>query len=246
MEIIDSATCIGVQPEDDRPLDASTLLGQMDRAGVSEALCTHFAAIRFDTRTGNDELLEICASEPRLYPVAVINPSIYVGVSEEIRRCAHDGFVGFRFVPALQGWSLSSQPFAEAAHVAADTGLPLAVELSSSGDATLVGRVTHALPVPVILAGLTYRTLGEAISVIERHRHLCLEACSLATPGIVELLVQRLGGERLLFARNAPAWEIAPTLSVVRAADIAESDKEAILGDNAKRLYHLDRSESVI
>ena len=86
MPIIDIHTCIGVQPEDDRVHDAPTLLAEMDRAGVSAALCMHFAAIRYDTAMGNARLWEICQCYPRLHPVAVVNPSAHTGVLEEIRR----------------------------------------------------------------------------------------------------------------------------------------------------------------
>ena len=239
MQIIDIDTRIGVQPEDDRSLDAPTLLAQMDRAGVSEALCTHFAAIRFDVRAGNDELLAICRQEPRLHPVAAINPAPYIGIVEEIRRCAQEGCVGFRFTPGLQGWSLASEPFASALQAVSETGLPLAVELSTSGEATLVGRLTKGLGAPVILANVTYATLGEAIAVLEQDDHLYLEACRLATPGVVELLVEQLGAERLLFGSGAPAWEIVPTLAMVREAEIPDGAKAAILGENARRLYRL-------
>lgn len=80
----------------------------------------------------------------------------------------------------------------------------MAVERAASGDATRVARASQGLGMPVVLAAVTYSTLGEAMALVERHDNLFLEACSLATPGIVELLVEKLGAERLLFGSGAP------------------------------------------
>jgi predicted TIM-barrel fold metal-dependent hydrolase len=239
MQIVDAATCIGTRPEDERALDVTTLLHEMDRAGVAQALCTHFCAVRYHARTGNAILKGLCAREPRLYPVAIVNPAPYLGVRDEIRRCAQEGFVGFRFVPHAQGWSLESEPFYAALEAVAVTGLPLAVELSASGEATRLARIVEGLDVPVILAHITYSILGEAVGVMKRHANLYLEAHRLVTPGVVELLVAELGPERLLFASGAPYWEIVPTLSMIREADLSEEAKSAILGGNACRLFKL-------
>jgi predicted TIM-barrel fold metal-dependent hydrolase len=241
MRIIDAATCIGTRPEDERVLDVAALLQEMDRAGVAEALCTHFCALRYHARTGNAALEELCRKEPRLHPVAIINPAPYRGVAEEIARCAQEGFAGFRFVPHAQGWSLESEPFHAALEAVATTGLPSAVELSASGDATRLARIVEGLGVPVVLANITYSTLGEAVIVMKRHTTLYLEAHRLVTPGVVELLVAELGVERLLFASGAPFWEIVPTLSMIREADLSEDAKCAILGENARQLFRLDQ-----
>jgi predicted TIM-barrel fold metal-dependent hydrolase len=239
MNVIDSATWVGTRPEDDRPCDIPTLLAEMEHAGVSEALCAPYCAARYDARTGNAALVELCQQHPRLHPIAVVHPGMHVGVADEIRRCAADGMVGFRFLPALQGWSVESEPFVRALRAVADTGLPAAVEVGASGDATRLARSAPGLGIPLILAGIGYTTLGEAMALMERDAHLYLEACRLATPGVVEVLVQHVGAERLLFGSQAPLWEIPPTLRMVRESSIPETAKLAILRRNAKRVYNL-------
>ena len=239
MRIVDSATCIGVRPEDDRALDAATLVSEMDRAGVAEALTTHFGAVRYDASTGNSAVMEICRTQPRLHPVAVVNPTPYIGVAEEVARCVREGCVGFRFLPISQGWSLESETFRLVLEAVSGAGLPLTVELGSSSDATRMARLARGLSVPVILAGVTYGTMGEAVAVLRRQDNLHLEACRLVTPGIVELLASEVGAERLLFGSGAPYWEVTPTLDMIRHADISEESREAILGGNARRIYRL-------
>jgi len=240
MSIVDIDTCIGVQPEDDRRHDAATLLAAMESAGVAEALCMHFGAIRHDAALGNDRLYEICRRHPRLHPVAVVNPSMHSGVSEEIRRSAEAGACALRFTPGRQGWAVDSEAFARAWDVVAEAGLPGLVEVGGTGEATRLARLTASCDAVLVLANISYGTLGEAIAVMQRYEHVALEACRLVTPGVVEYLVRTVGSGRLLFGSGAPAWEIVPTLEMIRQADIAEEDRKAMLGDNARRLFKLD------
>lgn len=244
LEVIDGHARIGVQPEDERPLGVAELLDEMERADVAEALCTHFAAVRFDGRAGNQELLGICAQEPRLHPVAVVNPAPYVGVAEEIARCAEQGFVGLRFTPGLQGWVLHSECFRRAIAATAEAGLPAIVELTGPGDASTVAQTMGEMGIPIILANVTYTTLGEAIAALQMAGHCYLEACRLATPGVVETLVSAVGAERLIYGSGAPAWHIIPTLSMIRAADIPDEAKRAILAGNARRLFKLGKARA--
>jgi predicted TIM-barrel fold metal-dependent hydrolase len=240
MSIVDIHTCIGVQPEDERVHDVPTLLAEMAHAGVTEALCMHFAAIRYDAALGNAMLWQVCQRHPGLHPVAVVNPSAHTGVLEEIRCGAERGARAFRFVPAKQGWAVDSEAFARAWGALAETSLPGIVEVGVSGEATHVARLTSSSDTVLVLANISYGTLGEAIAILQRYEHAYLEACRLVTPGVVEYLVQTVGPSRLLFGSGAPAWEIGPTLAMIQAADISPEERRALLGDNARRLFRLD------
>lgn len=244
MSIVDIHTCIGVQPEDDRAHDSATLLAEMDHAGVAEAMVTHFAAMRYDAALGNAQLMEICRCHPRLYPVAVVNPAAHSGVVEEIRRAAGAGARALRFTPGRQGWSVDSEALARAWRAMAQVGLPGLVEVGGSGEATRLARMTAEYDAVLILANISYGTLGEAIAVLERYEHVALEACRLVTPGVVEYMVETVGARRLLFGSGATAWEITPTLAMIQQAAISPQDREAILGGNARRLFMLDRRGS--
>jgi predicted TIM-barrel fold metal-dependent hydrolase len=243
IETIDAFTCIGLQPEDDRDLGTDILLAQMSVEGIGYALCCSFNAIRYDSEIGNRELLTTCLLNPHLLPVAVINPAPFYNIDTLITLYKQLGFLGLRFVPYRQGWSLDCEPFHRAVYLYSELGLPISVELGASGDATKLSHLAGGLEIPVILANVTYATLGEAMAVLEAHENLYLEASRLVSPGIVEILVARLGAERLLFASGAPAWQIAPSLEIIRQADINASAKTAILGGNARRVYHLDSRE---
>ncbi len=248
LAIVDGHTCVGTRPEEGaedsaRDLSVAALRRTMARHGVAEALVTHFAAIRYDARDGNDQTLALCAetqgASTRLHPVAVVHAGMHVGVADEIRRCANAGCVAVRLTPGQQGWSPSAASFDAALRAIAAVDLPAIVEVGASGEATTVARAAEGLDLALVLANVSYALLGEAIAVLEQHLDICLEACRLVTPGVVELLVDHVGAHRLIFGSGAPAWDPAPTLAMIREADIAAADKAAILGGNARRLFRL-------
>ncbi|MCE5258066.1 MAG: amidohydrolase family protein [Chloroflexi bacterium] len=239
-EIIDAFACIGQQPDDDRDLSAAALLTEMDRERIGRTLAMSFAAVRYDQARGNRELAAYCAEHPRLVPVAVINPAPYVDLPAQIAACAQPPFAGLRFTPYRQSWSLHSEPFMRALALADAAGMPISVETGASGDATWLASLSDGLHIPLILANITYATMGEALAVLEAHPRLHLELTRLVSPGIVELLVSCLGCERLLFGSGAPGWALSPTLEMIRCSDIIPEAKAALLGGNARRIYHLD------
>jgi predicted TIM-barrel fold metal-dependent hydrolase len=66
-----------------------------------------------------------------------------------------------------------------------------------------------------------------------------LEATRITMPGEVELLVEVVGAEKLLFGSFAPTNEGIPTIRMVQTAEIPAEAKDLILGGNAARLFHL-------
>ncbi|MHB9033987.1 MAG: amidohydrolase family protein [Anaerolineae bacterium] len=242
--VIDAFTCVGLQPDDDRDLSADALLAQMAEEGISTALAISFSAIRYDMELGNRELAGYCADHPQLLPVAVINPAPYINLETQVASLVQYPFLGLRFTPYRQNWSLHSEPFMLALALVDKTGLPVSIETGASGDATWIASLSHGLSVPFILSLVTYATMGEALAAMESHPQLYLELSRLVSPGVVEILVNRLGHERLLFASGAPAWALSPTLEIIRTAAISDEAKAALLGGNAARVYRLPYAEA--
>jgi predicted TIM-barrel fold metal-dependent hydrolase len=91
----------------------------------------------------------------------------------------------------------------------------------------------------VILAGVGYATLAEALAVLADGPNFFLEAHRLTCPGQVETTVECAGAERLLFASWTPLHDQRPSLDMVRVSELDASHKAAILGGNARRLFGL-------
>ena len=156
-------------------------------------------------------------------------------VSVAVNACWPERPVGLKILHRLAfyalpaGLPLHSEPLS-ALGVADSAGLPVSVETGASGDATWLASLSNGLQVPLILAHITYATMGEALSVLEDHPNLHLELTRLVSPGILEILVKRLGSDRLLYASGAPAWAMAPALEIIRQAEISFEARAAFLG----------------
>ena len=241
MEIIDAGTFYGVRPSTDLDLSAETLLGGMARHGVSSALTCALTAIQYDARAGNDQALALCAAHPQLYPLASVDPRTWPGCLAEVERCGELDFCGFRLAREVQGWAIAQQSLAHVLRAIAATGLPVAVHVPAAGDATALLRIAGDLDLRLILAGVGYATLGEALAVLADAPHFGLEAHRLTCPGQLETMVDAVGAERLVFASWAPMHDQRPSLDMVRVSELKPAHKAAILGGNARRLFGLEQ-----
>ena len=57
--------------------------------------------------------------------------------------------------------------------------------------------------------------------------------------GIVECLLKHVGAERLLFGSDAPGRSFAVQMTKVLSADIGETERRMILGENVRRWLHV-------
>ena len=239
MRIVDMGTLFGVRPSTDLDLTAETLLRLMDQNGVGEALTCSLKAIQFNFTAGNDQTLALCQAHGNLYPVAAVDPRQYPDCFAEVERCASTGFVAFRFLREYQGWAIANRAFRDLLQAVAQIGKPAIVHAPASGDATALLETAGDWDIPVILAAVSYATLSEALAVLADAPNFYIEAHRLTLPGQVELMVESVGAERLMFGSWAPMLAQRPSMDMVLASEIDDRDKALILGENARRVYGL-------
>ena len=56
------------------------------------------------------------------------------------------------------------------------------------------------------------------------------------TAGVVEMAVRELGARRILYGSDVPGRSFASQLAKVLGADISDTDRRLILGENLRRL----------
>ena len=239
MRITDISTLHGVRPATDLDLTAETLLRWMDQNDVDEALTCSLKAIQFNFSAGNDETLSLCQAHGALYPVASVDPRQYPDCFAEVERCASAGFVAFRFLREYQGWAIANRAFRDLLQAVAQTGKPAIVHVPASGDATALCEIASGWDIPIILAAVSYATLSEALAVLAGAPNFYIEAHRLTLPGQVELMVENVGAERLMFGSWAPMLAQRPSMDMVLASEIDDQDKALILGENARRVFGL-------
>jgi predicted TIM-barrel fold metal-dependent hydrolase len=243
MDVVDIGTFFGMRPATDQDLSSGTLLQLLARNGIGAALTCSLKAIQYNATEGNDETLILCHSHPNLHPVAVVDPRQAPDCYHEVARCAELGFVAFRLPREYQGWAIANQAHARVLRAIAETGLPTIVHVPASGDATALLGLAAKLESPIVMAAVSYSILSEALAVMADAPHFMLEAHGICLPGQVELMVDQVGAERLVFGSWAPLHAQRPSMDMVLGAEIDEASQAAILGGNARRVFRLGQEE---
>jgi predicted TIM-barrel fold metal-dependent hydrolase len=239
MDILDAHTVFGSVPYQSADLSLATLVALMRKHSIGRALSLSLKGVHYDFALGNDETRQAAREHPEIIPVATVDPRRHLGCAEELGLRARQGFRAFRVFPEQQGWPLDFLPFLQLLPELEAAGLPLLINCSAIGTATKVVRALDGFKLNVILLGISYDTLAEAIAAAKVSSHIYIETHRLAAPDAFRLLASEAGIERMVFGSCAPVCYPGSALMAVEKAGLTAAEKEMVLGKNLARL--LDR-----
>lgn len=235
----------GATPED----RLAHLIAYADRLGI-ERLCVYMG-MKFSPdpapetiRRQNDEVLRAIEKFPqRAFGFVYLNPKHVDASLAELERCVANGpMVGVKLWTAQKASAPELDPIVERAaelkalvfqHTWFKLGGNNTGESTPDDFAQLARR--HAT-VPLVCG----HTGGDWELGIRAIRGLPNAYADLAgsdpVAGFTELAVRELGAERVLYGSDAPGRSFASQLGKVYGANLPESAKKLILGENLKRL----------
>jgi predicted TIM-barrel fold metal-dependent hydrolase len=230
--MIDADTLFG--PWSRRPADASLerLLALMKKHGVDRACVCSTLGVNYSSVQGNAETAAVARVHPNLVPVATVDPRLFVGTEQEIRRCVADGFKIVRLFPEYQGWSPDSPSSRRLLRLIEDTGAILML----GGALPAILNAVRSVRNPVILTGVHFYQMADLMAVVDEMPHVHLTTRFLMGPGALDMAVRVLGSQRLLFGSHAALSYMAPSLRVIQVAELTPTQRAAILGDNLRQL----------
>ena len=253
-----------LDPYAGRRADARILSESAAVHGIDRCLLLPTAAAQ-GVREENDRSIAVASSYPRLRTVATLHPRME-GLAAEMERMLARGIAGFKFSSFSQRFDILSEEAERMFTVlenAAASGKALAVVLDTFNRADVhFGAKTEHITTPGKLHAVAAR--HPALSFLAAHMgglaadfdlirrdlkpapNLCLDTSNaahvLAEGQFVELL-QRHGADHILFGTDWPWFdhgsEMARIDTLLDSAGFNQTQKEAVFGGNAARLFSL-------
>jgi len=216
----------------------------IERICVSMGMTWSYDPSPEDMRRQNDEVLEAVEGCPdRTFGFVYLNPNHLDASLAELDRCVRDGpMVGVKLWVARHCNTPELDPIIRRA---ADLKAPVLQHTYLKATGNLPGEST-----PMELAELARRHPEAAficahtgadwelgLRAIRDCRNVSTDLCGFdPTAGVTEMAVRELGAERVLYGSDAGGRSFASQLGKVLGADIPNSPRKLILGENLKRL----------
>lgn len=237
--VIDADTHFGFLPYRDTDVTLEKLINSMKKLGVASALTYSLKGVSYDASEGNDETYAVTRAHPELKPVATVDPRRHIGVIDEIEKRREQGFVALRLFPELQGWSITSAFVKPIVLTLGRLHMPLIISGAGAGTPTNVLRAVGDADIPVILTGVSYFNLAEALAVCKENSHIYLEAQIIDPPDSLQVAVDAIGAERILFGSNHPTCSMRASINLIAESALSNREKALIFSGNIRRLFPL-------
>lgn len=240
--LVDANVLLGRHPRIGASVDTvADLRALMDRVGIDAAIVTHTASWLHDPATGNRQLIDLLAGEPRLRPCWVLLPDTCgeVGTPAEFVAGAEAaGVAAVRAYPADHGYDLAGADAAPMLDALTDAGLPLLVDAGQTSWPAIEAVAAARPDLPVLACQAGYRDLRRIAGVLARTRNVYLDVSYLATHDALEWLAARFGVGRLVFGTAEPDHDAAEAVTRLLYSGLDDAEVAAIGSGN---LHHLLR-----
>ncbi len=232
-----------------KPLAGKTFsigaLEQMLRdANVDQAVVTPDVAVRPKNRELAETIAASATARTFFHGCAFVNPHFGDESVRELETSVKEyGFKGLKLMPTHHAFRCVTQVPHRLMRKAEELGIPALIHSGTFFAHPLeIGVLAEAFPkVPVLMDHMGYRYyVAEAIAAARRAPNIHLVTSIVMEPHWIRQAVRELGGDRVLFASNAPLCYPVTQILVIKQAELTEADERKVLGENAARLFRLN------
>ncbi len=210
----------------------------MDFCGVEKALVYHCASRENDPLTGNGLLNDECANNPRLVKQHCIMPELFdlfPSATETEKALIADNVKAVRILPGSYRYSLDKFTFGSLAEICETHRLPVFMDRGEASWSDIERFLTDFPALRLIITNTGYRELHRLTYLFDRYENVFAETSTFVAHNAVKLICEKFGAERLLFGSGMPTASAAAGVSLIRYADISETDKQKIAYDNLNK-----------
>jgi len=256
LEIVDCGVFFGPQSKGDLDTSIEKVLSILDQGGINRALVTSLTGLFHSFEDGNEDTVRVCKDRPeRLIPLATLNPRQTVDLHGAVEKIVDADFKIVGFFPSYQAWSLRLHCFEKAVLEVADAGLvPLLtlggdpagassqMEFDGSVQLTHVSRVARLLgkfDSPIIvrwMEGAGYLLTAEYVALGKDFSNLYFDMGNMVTIGSIELLIDEIGEDRIVYGSNTPFQYLKSSLFMLQTILISEEQRKKIASGNILKI----------
>jgi len=232
-----------------RSFSSKQFVETLDIYGISKSCVSSIEAINYYAETGNNSVLALMEQYPkRIIGFCVPNP--YQQPRKEVRRCIKAGFRGIKLHPWGSECSLANYRYTPVFEEAATQDIPV---LFHSGGSLKVPDFKYATPemifsvaerfpkVKMIIGHMGLERWKEMVERVVDYKNLYLDiTMSMPHPDRINIAVQKVGAERVIFGTDMTLLEPAIPLGLIQGSKISDEEKELILGGNIMRLLNME------
>ena len=228
---------------------AAGMVAAMDTCGVDTLISAPHVAIGPDSPLGNSFVAEAVARFPgRIAGYCTVNPNYPAEetVSELEKHVAHGNLIGIKIHPSVHLHRADGDGYRPMWEWAQAHKVPVLSHTWENcpwcAPAKFVDLGKAYPDVPVLLGHSGGGASGNLVAVeaARQWENLYLDLTGSQLPyGILEIMVEKIGADRVLFGTDIPFVDIRPQIGYVTFARISDDDKRKILGLNTKRIFGL-------
>lgn len=211
----------------------------MRRLGVTDALVVHHTAFENDAAVGNRQCLHARGGRPTFWPSVVLLPH-HAGRTSHPRvaipRGVRRGARAVRLYPKRHGFVLNELTCGALFDALQTWRVPLVLDLAETDWPVIHGLARSRPELRLVLANAGYRAHRFLYPLLETCTHLYFEISQCHAHRFLEDVAARFGVERILFGSRLPVLDAGPAVAMVTYADLSDSQKRLIAGDNLRRL----------
>ena len=248
--------------DDGQRSEQTARIAVMEHGGVAQAIVIPGHGYErpngvADTRVVNDGIARYRDALPERFPAALgIAEPLHgdAGLAEIERASRELGLVGISFHTRFQGVSLDSRWIAQACERMGELGLvPVIHAMDETPEEALwkLAALARSLPDLAFLAldafG-SYESTRQCSFVADVAPNILFDTSLSYNFDFIEDFARRFGAERVVFGTDLYSHPVGRRIShllpQILASELSEAEKEAILGDNTRRLLGLDEAGS--
>jgi predicted TIM-barrel fold metal-dependent hydrolase len=231
--------------------NADDVLAELRRHQVTDVLATHAHAVERDIAGGNAAMLELAADRPSVHPAWVLPQHTVLDIPDPeayVDRMVSSGVRAARVAPSPYGgyhvaeWALGPV-WAELEH----RHVPVLLAGSDLGrypdgpalgfSASNIYDICQRHPeLPVVILRLNFSALRLIVGLMAECPNLYVETSYFTAHRGLEVVVGRLGADRLIFGSGMPWGPPGPGIVSLMYAGLTEEQCDAIAGENLRRL----------